>query len=128
MNAELPEDVQDLVDRLFHMARTGDMALIEYVNAGVDKDLRNTDGNTLLMLASYAGHADLTKALADLGADVNQVNGKNLSPLSGAIFKKEDAIIDILLDAGADPCAGQPNAVDCAKTFGREDLLPKLGA
>lgn len=27
----------------------------------------NDEGNTLLMLASYAGHAELTKALLDLG-------------------------------------------------------------
>ena len=32
----------------------------------------------------------------------------------------------LLLEAGADPLAGHPNAVDSAQLFGRTDLLPRL--
>lgn len=124
---QLPDDVQDLVTRLFTMAREGDLTLIDYVQQGVNPDLANQDRNSFLMLAAYQGHPDLVKGLIEVGADPNMLNGRGQSPLAGAIFKKEDAVIDVLLEAGADPLAGHPTAVDSAKMFGREDLLERLG-
>lgn len=130
--AELPEDVQQLVTRLFDLARTeGEEAattLGAYVDQGVDVNLRNQDGNTLLMLAAYNGAVEVLKALIDRGADVDELNGRGQSPLAGAIFKREDAVVDLLIDAGADPLAGHPTAVECARMFGREDLLSRFGA
>ena len=86
----------------------------------------NQDGQSFIMLAAYNGHPELVKALAKAGADVNLLNDRNQSPLAGAIFKKEDAVIDALLEAGANPQAGTPNAVDTATMFGREDLLGRF--
>ncbi|AKK11616.1 ankyrin repeat domain-containing protein [Corynebacterium uterequi] len=122
----LPEDVQDLVTRLFAMARNGDAVLVDYVRQGVDPNLKNQDGNTFVMLAAYSGHAGLVRELAEVGADVNLLNERGQSPLAGAIFKKEDEVVHALLAAGADPLAGQPTAVDCARMFGRADLLDLL--
>lgn len=123
----LPDDVQELVTRLFTMAREGDLTLVEYVRQGVDVNLHNQDGNTFLMLAAYSGHPDLVRGLLEVGADPNALNGRGQAPLAGAIFKKEDAVVDALIEAGADPLAGHPTAVDSAKMFGREDLLERLG-
>ena len=78
------------------------------------------------MLAAYHGHAELVTALARAGADVNLLNDRGQSPLAGAIFKKEDAVVDAPLSAHADPTAGQPSALDSARMFGRDDLLPQL--
>lgn len=129
---ELPEDVQQLVTRLFDLARTegaeAATTLGAYVDQGVDVNLRNQDGNTLLMLAAYNGAVEALKALIERGADVNELNGRGQSPLAGAIFKREDAVVDLLIDAGADPGAGHPTAVECARMFGREDLLGRFGA
>lgn len=124
----LPDDVQELVTRLFTMAREGDLTLTEYVRQGVDVNLKNQDGNTFLMLAAYSGHPELVRVLIEVGADVDALNERGQAPLAGAIFKKEDAVVDMLIDAGADPLAGHPTAVDSAKMFGRDDLLGRLGA
>lgn len=124
----LPEDVQELVTRLFTMAREGNLDLLDYIEQGVDADLANQDGNTFLMLAAYHGHAELVKALAGGGGDVDKLNGRGQSPLAGAIFKKEDAVVDTLLELGADPHAGQPSAAATAEMFGRDDLLGRCGA
>lgn len=124
----LPDDVQELVNRLFQMARTGDMTLVDYLAQGVDANLANQDGNTFLMLAAYHDHADLVKALAGAGANVDKLNLRGQSPLAGAIFKKNDATIDALLALDADPRAGHPDAVATAQMFGRADLLDRLGA
>lgn len=123
---EIPTDVQEFATRLFTMAREGDSTLLAYVDQGVDVDLSNQDGNSLLMLAAYSGHADLVRGLVERGADVNKLNSRGQSPLAGVVFKKEDAIVDILLDAGADPQAGTPDAVATAQMFGRADLVEKM--
>lgn len=124
----LPDDVQELVTRLFDMARSGDLTLVEYVRQGVDANLKNQDGNSFLMLAAYSGHPDLVRGLLKVGADPNALNERGQSPLAGVIFKKEDEVIDVLIEAGADPLAGHPTAVDTAKMFGRDDLLGRLSS
>lgn len=123
--SHIPEDVQAFATKLFDFARTGDAALLDYVDHGVDANLTNQDGNTLLMLAAYSGHAELVAELIVRGADPDACNSRGQSPLAGAIFKGEDAVVRVLLDAGADPHAGQPSAVDTAHMFGREDLLTR---
>lgn len=123
---EVPADVQEFAAKLFDFARDGDLQLIQYIEHGIDPNMSNQDGNTFLMLAAYSGHAELTKALIEKGADVNKLNGRNQSPLAGVIFKKEDQLVDILLKAGADPYAGHPNAIDSARMFGRDDLADTL--
>lgn len=120
------DEIQDFATKLFDLARTGDATLLEYIAQGVNVDMVNQDGQSFIMLAAYHGHAELVRLLAASGADVNLLNDRGQSPLAGAIFKKEDAVIDALLDAGADPTAGHPNAVDSAPMFGREDLLERL--
>ncbi|NNG38129.1 ankyrin repeat domain-containing protein [Flexivirga sp. ID2601S] len=105
-------------------ARDGDVQrLTTYVDAGVPVDQTDACGNTLLMLAAYHGHAGAVKALLERGADANRLNDRGQSPLAGAVFKGEDTIVWLLLDAGADVDAGSPSAAATAEMFGRGDLL-----
>ena len=49
----LDTEVLDLASRLFDWARSGDAAVLAaYVDAGVPVNLTNTNGDTLVMLAS----------------------------------------------------------------------------
>ena len=50
-----------------------------------------------LMLAAYHGHADLVRLLIQHGADPNRLNDRGQSPLAGAVFKKEDAVIEVCI-------------------------------
>lgn len=128
--SQLPDEIQELVTRLFSYAREGGeeaaQALDTYLSNGLDPNMTNQDGNTLLMLAAYAGNVDVLEVLIRHRANVNKLNNRNQSPLAGAIFKKEDAVIDLLLTAGADPMWGSPNAIDTARMFGREDLVNRF--
>jgi len=45
------------------------------------------------------------------------------TPLAGAVFKGERAVIEALIDAGADPTAGSPSAIETARLFGLDDLV-----
>lgn len=122
----MPADIQAFAGKLFDLARAGDTALLEYVDHGVAVDLSNQDGNTFLMLAAYNGHAELVRGLIGRQADVDKQNARGQSPLAGAIFKKEDEVAALLIDAGADPTAGTPNAIDTARMFGRDDLVERM--
>lgn len=86
-------------------------------------NLCNEKGDTLLMLASYHGHADAVRALIERGADVDRLNDRGQSPIAGAVFKGAIDVVRVLTEAGADPHAGHPSAVDSAKMFEREDYL-----
>ncbi|MHA7860666.1 ankyrin repeat domain-containing protein [Tessaracoccus sp. Y36] len=119
--SEIPDgsDPAALADWLFDRARQGEtQRLSAYIEAGAPVDLTDADGNTLLMLAAYHGHAGTVRALAALGADPDALNSRGQSPLAGAVFKQEQAVIAALLEAGADPDAGQPSARATAQMFG----------
>lgn len=78
-------------------------------------------GNTLLMLASYAGHAPLVHSLlTKYNANPNKLNDRGQSPLAGAVFKGEDEVVGVLVRGGADPRLGRPSAEESARMFGRD--------
>lgn len=115
----LPDDVLEFAHRLFDAARTGDTAfVISAVEQGAPVDLTTSSGDTLLMLASYHGHADLVAMLATHGADVNRPNDRGQTPLAGAVFKRHAETIAVLLAHGADRDAGTPSARATAEMFG----------
>ncbi|KAF5619762.1 ankyrin protein [Fusarium sp. NRRL 25303] len=132
----LTPEMIEFATRMYDAARKGDVATFEQaLPAGLPPNLTNDKGDTLLMLAAYHGHADLVKVLIQHGADPNRLNDRGQSPLAGAVFKKEDAVIQVngelkrntnneikeLLDGGADPEYGQPSAAECITMFKQED-------
>jgi uncharacterized protein len=125
--SELDPEVLDLAARIFDLARNGDTAtLAAYLDAGVPANLTNTNGDTLVMLASYHGHPATVAALIEHGADVDRHNNRGQTPLAGAVFKNETTIIELLLRANADPHAGSPSALQTARYFRREELERQL--
>jgi uncharacterized protein len=123
----LDSEVLDLASRLFDMARNGDAAtLAAYLDAGVPATLTNTNGDTLVMLASYYGHESAVAALIARGADVDRHNNRGQTPLAGAVFKNEITIMELLLGAGADPLAGSPSALETARFFGKDEIAQQL--
>ena len=125
--ATLDIEVLDLAARLFEGARSGDAAMLAaYVDAGIPVNLTNTSGDTLVMLASYYGHESTVAALIARGADVDRHNNRGQTPLTGAVFKNDTTIIDLLLRADADSRAGSPSALETARFFKREELERQL--
>ncbi|KAJ3509436.1 hypothetical protein NLJ89_g5227 [Agrocybe chaxingu] len=106
------------------MRKVGPTRLRFWAMTYKDRDL----GNTLLMLAAYAGHIELTKGLLDRGGDPNRINDLGQSMIAGAVFKAHNDIVHALMTKGADPRLGTPNAIQTAHMFGRKDLMEVLGA
>lgn len=114
----------ELAHEMFDLARRGEAdRLAAYIEAGVPLELTDADGNTLLMLAAYHGHADVVHRLIGLGSDVDRLNDRGQSPLAGAVFKGEDLVVSVLIGAGANPDHGSPSARATARMFGREGVL-----
>ncbi|MFZ0386448.1 MAG: ankyrin repeat domain-containing protein [Solirubrobacteraceae bacterium] len=128
--AGAPDDeLIEFATRLFGLARAGEtIQLAGYLDAGVEANLANQNGDTLVMLAAYHGHAETVRALLERGADPNRANDRGQTPLAGAVFKGEDEVVRALAAGGADPRAGTPSAVATARMFERTDLLELLGA
>lgn len=99
--------------------------LTEFLDHGLGRDVRDPDGNTLLMLAAYHGREETVGMLLERGADPDIRNARNQAPIAGALFKGEDLVVARLCAAGADLDTGTPSARDAAKMFGREHLLDK---
>jgi ankyrin repeat protein len=126
-SATIDAELMDLASRLFDAARGGDAAMLAaYVDAGVPVNLTNTNGDTLVMLASYYGHDPVVAALIARGADVDRHNNRGQTPLAGAVFKNDSTIIELLLSADADPLTGSPTALETARFFGRDELARQL--
>jgi ankyrin repeat protein len=64
--------------------------------------------------------ASLVRLLLSKGGDPNLLNDRLQSPLAGAIFKGEQAVVEVLVEGGADPDAGQPTARMSAEMFKNE--------
>lgn len=122
--AEATEDeALALARSMFEACRTGsEEGVLPYLDAGAPAGMRDAEGNSLLMLAAYHGRADLVRALAARGADVDRMNDRGQSPLAGAAFKGFEDVAAALLAAGADPDRGTPSARETAAYFGREEI------
>ncbi len=59
----------------------------QVLSMGLPSNIRTGKGDTLVMLASYHGHADAARRLLDAGADPVIANDRGQSPLAGACFK-----------------------------------------
>ena len=114
------DEAAALARALMDAAREGNLdALRPAIEADIPLNMQDVDGNTMLMLAAYHGHAALVKLLAEHGADVDLLNDRGQSPLAGAVFKGFDDAVKVLVEAGADPDAGVPSARESARFFSR---------
>ena len=120
----LDPELVEIAHACFDLARAGETERLDlYVEHGLPANLTDADGNTLLMLAAYHGHADTVAMLLRRGADPDRLNGRGQSPVAGALFKGEDEVVRLLVEAGADLDAGVPTARQAAEMFGRANLL-----
>ncbi|KAJ8092077.1 hypothetical protein PM082_024317 [Marasmius tenuissimus] len=136
---ELPQETLDFAAKIFDAARNGqEEPLIAAIEAGLPVNLTNHQGNTILMLAAYAGHYGLSKSLLSHGADPDRLNDQGQSIVAGAIFKEHHDIVKLLVDSKANVRLGKPNGIESVHMFGKdnpgegkmskEELLKLMGA
>jgi ankyrin repeat protein len=77
-----------------------------FLMSGADANMRDDEGNTLLMLAANRGNLETVKLLIDAEADVNAVDANGWTALFKAVINDEQdrgfpEVVQALIDAGA---------------------------
>ena len=127
---ELDDAALAFAEQVFDNARTGDAERLgDLLGRGLPANIRNHNGDSLLMLTSYHGHLDASRVLLENGADPQLRNDKGQSPLAGAAFKGNLEMTRLLLDHGADVESASPDgktALMMAAMFNRSEIVELL--
>ena len=73
----------------------------QHLNAGVDVNAQNTDGETPLLEATYGGHKNIVELLISKGADVNMKDDLGFTPVQWAAREGHKEIVELLISKGA---------------------------
>lgn len=126
------EDAIALAQGLFDLARNGGTRMLRpLLEAGVPVDLRTSDGDSLLMLATEHENPETVRFLLENGANPDLANHQLRTPLMLAAMIDSMEILEMLLKAGADPRAVDndgASALDLAKSHGANDAAQRLAA
>lgn len=108
----------EVIEGTFDLARQGRTGpLGEMIDAGVPIDLLNPRGDTFLIVSTYAEQEHTVADLVRRGAALNIANANGQTAVSCAVFRKNETLLRMLLDAGADPDAGGLSAAAIADQF-----------
>lgn len=108
--SEMDEQTYELAQQVFELVRAGRVAEMKQPLAmGLPANLRNGNGDSLLMLASYNGQYGMTKLLLENDADPELANDRQQTPLAGVAFKGYADIAELLIEYGADVNAKTPD-------------------
>jgi ankyrin repeat protein len=91
-------------------------------------NLRNAQGDSLLILAAYHGHGEMVRLLLEAGADTEMANDRGQTALCAAAFRGDAAIVRMLLGHGAQ-VQGSPggcSAFTVAAMFDRVEVMELL--
>ena len=90
----------------------GDLEIVQLlVEAGADKELKNTERKSPLSIAVSNRHLEVVTYLLSAGADIHSKGPNNLQPIHFACSAGTRPIIELLLEKGADI-----NTVDSLKS------------
>src|SRR5665213_3476437 len=111
-------------EQLLSVAKSGDVKTVKLLlDAGVDVNVRGTNGTTALMNAAWGGSLEIVKLLIEKGADVNEKGSENdtgNTALMIAAVKGSIEITKLLLEKGADVNAIDQNLLDETVLDGRQ--------
>lgn len=121
--------MESFVKLAFDFARNDDASSLQIMlDNGLNPNLANHKGDTLLMLASYHNALDCVKLLLKFGANVDTPNDKGHTPLAGVCFKGYKEVAELLLENRANPdgVGGALSPINTAIMFRRKEILKML--
>ena len=115
---------------LIFAAGEGDAATLRsLLAAGADVRERSRDGETALHVSAIRGGLEAVRALLDAGAEVDARTPVGstiyMTPSMWATYHRHDEMVEMLLEAGADPTATDENG-KALLTMAQEAQQPKI--
>ncbi|RDU67017.1 ankyrin repeat domain-containing protein [Helicobacter didelphidarum] len=123
------QKLEEFVKMSFDFARNNDVDSLQIMlDNGLNPNIANHKGDTLLMLASYHDSRDVVKLLLEKNADIDKPNDRGHTPLAGVCFKGYFEVAKLLLEAGANPNGGNGllSPINTALMFRRKEILKLL--
>jgi ankyrin repeat protein len=98
------EDLKRNASRdLLDATRSGDMGRVKaLIAANADVNIRNAEGITALMVATFDGQTEIAQTLLAANADVNARDNNGFTALIGASIRGHIELVRVLLAAKAD--------------------------
>ena len=94
----------DVIKHFFNSVKNEDFSTMKnYLQMGMDIDVRDSYEATILMHASFYGYTYMVKFLIDSGAELNLQQKKGWTALMMASQNGHIEVVKLLLDEGADP-------------------------
>ncbi|RDU56181.1 ankyrin repeat domain-containing protein [Helicobacter sp. MIT 00-7814] len=128
LSDEERQKLEELCAQSFDFARADDVESLKILlDSGLNVNLANEQGNTLIMLAAYNNSLACARLLLERGADVDKRNDKGQTPLAGVCFKGYYEMAKLLIEHGADvDSEGALSPMNCAIIFHRAEILKLL--
>ena len=124
------DDQSDINREALAAARSGNVGRCKtLIEQGASPNTRNRVGDSLLMTAIKAGHADIVVLLLERGADVNLANVDQVTPLMAAAYYEHPDMARMLIDNNADVNAvdqTQKSAMVYAAGKGQTEIVERL--
>lgn len=124
------ERYEKLMVLALDFARVGNTKVLEaMVKSGININLSDEKGNTLLMLSTYHGNYETSKMLLENTADTDKRNDRGQTPLGGVAFKGNIEMVKLLLDFDAKIDAnngGGKTPLMFAAMFGHKSIVDFL--
>lgn len=127
---ELNDELLALAVNTFGLIRQNDTTTLRSrLEEGLQPDLRDENGYSLLMQACHDGRYQVCQMLLTQGADINATAPDGKTPLMFAAMFNHIDIIELLLTHGADPYAKSADdltALGLARAMGAEAAARRL--
>ncbi len=108
-------------DDLFTVAKTGTKSQVEMIlKDGVEINVRDSEGNSPLILAAFAGRDEVATYLVEKGADIEARNNLGMTALMAASSKGQLKVVKVLLNS--------PLQLDAKDSSGNSALMLAAGS
>lgn len=116
----------ELFDKIEKIVYDNDLnALKNEIEGGVDVNLQNKYGWTLLHISIRRDRRDMVAYLLEKGADINLIDGVGWTPLMEAVMDDMTELCGFLIEKGADTSIANARGATAAmlvQKFGRESM------